>query len=369
LYRIVRKPGAAPARGFTVSINIRNARKLFDGFAAVDGVSAEIKTGEFFVVLGPSGCGKSTLLRLVAGLEEIDGGEIALLGQTVSALDRHVAPEDRTVGVVFQSYALWPHMTVLDNVAFPISTKGASRRAAVADAWKHLRTVALESFAHRKPAELSGGQQQRVALARCLAGQATTVLMDEPLANLDPHLRASMETELSAFHRKANATTFYITHDQREAMALADRIAVMNCGRFEQIGCPQDVHDQPASEHVARFIGRSAILDCIVTHVSGTSATVRMAPEWEVALRCRRGAGLGHARAVLRPQDVQIAGEGAADSLPAEVAGISYRGGLWEVDVRVEGLAQLLPAVSNRRLNIGENLRARLVGGWVLPDR
>ena len=351
-----------------MSVSIRNARKLFDEFAAVDGVSAEIESGEFFVVLGPSGCGKSTLIRLVAGLEEIDGGEIALRGHTVSASGLHVAPEDRTVGVVFQSYALWPHMTVLGNVAFPIETRGASKPAAAAQAWTHLRTVALEDYAARKPAALSGGQRQRVALARCLAGGATTVLMDEPLANLDPHLRTSMEAELSAFHRAARATTIYITHDQREAMALADRIAVMNRGRFEQIGTPEEIHDRPASEQVARFIGRGALLDCELLQIEAEGAMARLAPGLDAWLRCRAGMGPGPARAVLRPQDIEVGDPEATDFHAAQVTSRSYRGGSWEAEVEVAALATALPAVSRIRVGVGDVVGVRISGGWVLPS-
>ena len=204
-----------------MGISLDGVEKNFAGNPAVDGVTVDIPSGEFFAVLGPSGCGKSTLLRLIAGLEALDQGTIALNGETVSGPNRHVPAEDREVGFVFQSYALWPHMSVLDNVAFPIESRGVPRSTAQQDAGTHVATVKLDGLQDRKPGQLSGGQQQRVALARCLAGGASTILMDEPLANLDPHLRADMEGELRRFHTRAGATTLYITHDQREAMALA----------------------------------------------------------------------------------------------------------------------------------------------------
>ncbi|WP_372890859.1 ABC transporter ATP-binding protein, partial [Rhodosalinus sp.] len=244
-----------------MSVEIDTLHKSFGGRPAVAGVTATLEPGQFFVVLGPSGCGKSTLLRLVAGLERPDAGEIRLDGRSVSSQDHHVPPEGRAVGVVFQSYALWPHMSVRDNVAFPAEAQGIRRGDARARAATHLAAVALEGHAERRPAELSGGQRQRVALARCLAGGARTVLMDEPLANLDPHLRGRMEGEIARFHRETGVTTLYITHDQREAMALADRIAVMWEGRFLQVAPPQEIHDRPATEDVARFIGRAAVLD------------------------------------------------------------------------------------------------------------
>ena len=336
-----------------MALTLTDIRKSFGTHAAVDGVSAEIEDGEFFVVLGPSGCGKSTLLRLVAGLEHLDGGEIALGGRTMSSPQHHVPPEARDVGVVFQSYALWPHMDVLGNVAFPIESGGGSRRKSREDARAHLRTVALEDFAARRPAELSGGQRQRVALARCLAGGARTVLMDEPLANLDPHLRAAMEEEIAAFHRKARATTIYITHDQREAMALASRVAVMARGQFQQIATPRELYERPASAEVARFIGRSAILDTTV--LSGSAA---LAGEY-VAVG---GDVTGPAQVVLRPGDVAL-GNGP---LQGRLSRVFYRGGVWEGLAEVQGLAEPLPVASHVPLRDGETVPLGITGGWAL---
>jgi iron(III) transport system ATP-binding protein len=205
-----------------MAVDLAGITRRFGPLAAVDGVDLRIAAGEFFAVLGPSGCGKSTLLRLIAGLETADAGTIAIAGRAMAGPGLHVPPEARGVGVVFQSYALWPHMTVRENVAFPVP-RGPDRAARVD---RCLAMVELGAFADRRPADLSGGQRQRVALARCLAQEAGTILMDEPLANLDPHLRAAMEEELAAFHRRSGATTLYITHDQAEAMALADRVAI-----------------------------------------------------------------------------------------------------------------------------------------------
>jgi len=342
-----------------MSVEIAQVGKTFDAHRAVDGVSASLRSGEFFVVLGPSGCGKSTLLRLVAGLETVDSGEIALDGRTVSAPGRHVPPEDRAVGFVFQSYALWPHMTVRDNVAFPAESGGTGRAAARRIADRHLETVDLAAHADRLPAALSGGQRQRVALARCLAGGARTILMDEPLANLDPHLRNRMEAEIADFHRRAGVTTLYITHDQREAMALADRIAVMGQGCFLQVGPPHEIHDRPASEEVARFIGRAAVLDARLSIASGAghadlgplSAPVTGQPI------DRPG------RVVVRPGDVRLADAGT----PARLESVFYRGGGWEALARVEGLADPLPVASTRPLLEGETVGVRLSGVWALP--
>ncbi len=349
-----------------MSVIIENAVKRFDGAAAVDGVSVEIPDGAFFVALGPSGCGKSTLLRLIAGLETLDEGRIALDGAPVAGPGLHVAPEARGVGVVFQSYALWPHMTVARNVAFPIEAAGGVRRAAEAEALTHLKAVALEAYAGRTPAALSGGQRQRVALARCLASRARTVLMDEPLANLDPHLRAAMEEELSAFHRRAGATTLYITHDQPEAMALADRVAVMRAGRFEQVAAPEAVYARPATEHVARFIGRAALAAGEIVAAEGGRARARLGPA-EAEIACPKDARPGPARVVIRPEDVALAPESDAAALPARVVSASYRGGVWEATAAAEGLAEPAPLVSRTRLAAGEAVRLRLTGGWALP--
>ncbi|PKP63073.1 MAG: ABC transporter ATP-binding protein, partial [Alphaproteobacteria bacterium HGW-Alphaproteobacteria-8] len=296
-----------------MSISLAGLVKRFDGAPAVNGVSIDIPRGAFCVVLGPSGCGKSTLLRLIAGLEAADAGAIALEGRAVCGPGLHVAPEDRAVAVVFQSYALWPHMSVADNVAFPLRVAGLRGAALDRETIKHLNTVALSDLAARRPADLSGGQRQRVALARCLASGARTVLMDEPLANLDPHLRHRMESELAAFHAASGATTLYITHDQREAMALADLVAVMQDGCFLQIGPPETVYARPACEAVARFIGRGAILHGQRLDGEGIFGPLRTPS---------RGPD-GPLTGLMRPSDVRLCDDGA----PGRIAAVTYRGG------------------------------------------
>ncbi|SDZ93601.1 ABC transporter ATP-binding protein [Rubrimonas cliftonensis] len=353
-----------------MSVRIEGAVKRFGAETAVDGVSLDLPQGAFLVVVGPSGCGKSTLLRLVAGLETLDDGAIALDGRAVAGPGLHVAPESRRVGVVFQSYALWPHMSVARNVAFPVEAAGASRRAALEEAMGHLRSVSMEAFADRAPAALSGGQRQRAALARCLASRAGTVLMDEPLANLDPHLRAAMEEELAAFHARAGVTTLYITHDQREAMALGDVVAVMGRGRFLQVAPPEDVYARPASEEVARFIGRAAVLDATIERVEGATALARAgrpaaAASGPVRMRCAEGTQAGPSRIVLRPEDAAIDAEGP---LRGVVGQALYRGGAWEATVEVSGLGAI-PVVSRNRLRARDAVGLRLLGGWALPGR
>jgi iron(III) transport system ATP-binding protein len=346
-----------------MSITLENLTRRYGASQAVDRLSATIPTGCFFTVLGPSGCGKSTLLRMIAGLEPLDEGRIALEGRVVAGPGLHLPPEARGVGVVFQSYALWPHMDVLGNVAFPIEAAGASRSAARAEAKRHLHSVDLARFADRRTADLSGGQRQRVALARCLAAQARIVLMDEPLANLDPHLRAAMEEEMTAFHARAGATTLFITHDQREAMALSDLVAVMRAGRFEQIATPQDLHDRPATAFVAGFIGRGVVLAAEVTGTAPGQAALRLAGGPCATARAT-GARTGPAQVLLRPADLRVDPAGVS----ARVLACAYRGDHWEARVQLDGLADAMLLNLPQRAAPGDALAVVIAGGWVLPQ-
>lgn len=240
---------------------------------AIDGLNLEIEEGEFFVLLGPSGCGKTTTLRCVAGLETPTSGSIAIGGQTVAdpASSLFVPPEKRSLGMMFQSYALWPHMTVAENVAYPLRRRRASLGSdgvtgAVA---RNLALVGLSGLEGRYPAELSGGQQQRVALARAVAAEPRLLLFDEPLSNLDAQLRSSLRVELRRIHDATGATSIHVTHDQTEALALADRIAVLREGRVEQVGTADEVFLRPTSAFVAAFVGYENILPGTVTTPGG----------------------------------------------------------------------------------------------------
>jgi iron(III) transport system ATP-binding protein len=244
-------------------IGIHSLRKIFktgaDSVQAVDGVDLQVNEKEFFVLLGLSGSGKTTLLRCVAGLERPEAGEIVLGDEMVSSTEQgiFITPEDRAIGMVFQSYAVWPHMTVFDNVAFPL-TNGKRRlpRAKIRDrVMGALELVQLSALADRPVPFLSGGQQQRVALARALAVEPKVLLMDEPLSNLDARLREEVRDEIRSLAKKLNITVLYVTHDQVEAMALADRIAVMSAGKILQIGAPRDLYHFPLNRSVGEFLG------------------------------------------------------------------------------------------------------------------
>jgi len=234
-----------------VTVETRDVRKHFGEVRAVDGVDIVTREGEFLVLLGPSGCGKTTLLRMIAGLEHPTAGEILIGGRVVNDLP----PRTRKIAMVFQSYALYPHMTVFDNIAFPLKAQGVPKGAIPKKVEWAAALFGIERLLRRKPRELSGGERQRVALARAVVREPSVFLFDEPLSNLDAKLRASARDELKQFQRRIGTTTIYVTHDQVEAMGLGDRIAVMQSGRVRQIGTPQDVYDEPADTFVAAFLG------------------------------------------------------------------------------------------------------------------
>lgn len=233
------------------TVETRGIKKYFGDVRAVDGIDLSTKEGEFLVLLGPSGCGKTTLLRMIAGLEQQTAGDILIGGQVVNDLP----PRARKIAMVFQSYALYPHMTVFKNIAFPLKAQGVSRDTIPQKVEDAAAMFGIEKLLHRKPRELSGGERQRVALARALVREPALFLLDEPLSNLDAKLRTSARDELQQFQKRIGITTIYVTHDQVEAMGLGDRIAVMNHGKVRQLGTPQEVYKEPADTFVAAFLG------------------------------------------------------------------------------------------------------------------
>ncbi len=242
------------------SVELRSLSKRYGPAKVVDDVSLKIEHGRLVCLLGPSGCGKTTTLRLIAGFIEPSAGEILVGDRVVSSPQRSLPPERRNMSMIFQSYALWPHMTVTENVVYGLKLRNTARATMEKKLAAILATTRLSQLADRYPGELSGGQQQRVALARALIVEPETLLLDEPLSNLDANLREEMRFEVRRLHDTYRYTTVYVTHDQAEALTTADLIAVMNAGRIEQAGSPEDVYNRPRSEFVARFIGSSNVI-------------------------------------------------------------------------------------------------------------
>jgi spermidine/putrescine transport system ATP-binding protein len=309
-------------------ILLEHVVKRFGSYVAVQEANFVIERGEFFSLLGPSGCGKTTTLRMIAGFEQPTAGRILLEGKDVS----RVPPYRRNVNTVFQHYALFPHMTVTDNVAFgPRSLKLAGEETA-RRVRELLEVVRLTQFADRKPAQLSGGQQQRVALARALANYPSALLLDEPLGALDLKLRQAMQLELKRIQREVGITFIYVTHDQEEALTMSDRIAVMNEGRVEQIGTPQEIYHSPTSVFVANFIGVANLIPAVVQDVNGTSATVVVAGSHRVAVP--RGAAVtrpgSSATVMVRPERLRVSERagavGGAAGLPVTLEHAVFQG-------------------------------------------
>lgn len=260
----------------SIAIHIKDAVKKFGKDTIIDGLNLEVKPGEFFTLLGPSGCGKTTLLRMIIGFNSIEGGEIRLDDRVIN----NVPVNQRNIGMVFQNYAIFPNMSVRDNVAFGLKTRKVPKEEMDARIDEILQTVKIEQLKDRMPAKLSGGQQQRVALARALVIEPGVLLMDEPLSNLDAKLRVEMRNVIKQIQQEVGITTVYVTHDQEEALAVSDRIAVMNHGVVQQVGTPREIYRRPANTFVATFIGLSNLLKgkarksdsgCIITMAEGYS--------------------------------------------------------------------------------------------------
>ena len=307
------------------SVSFSEIKKSFGRTAVLHGISLDISDGEFMVLVGPSGCGKSTLLRMLAGLEEISAGSIAIDGRVVN----EVESKDRDVAMVFQSYALYPHMTVRDNMGFSLKLRNDNRKIIEDRVARAAKILNLEAYLHRYPRELSGGQRQRVAMGRAIVRDPKVFLFDEPLSNLDAKLRVAMRAEIKALHQRLKTTTVYVTHDQVEAMTMADRIAVMNDGRVEQLGAPLELYDNPANLFVAQFIGSPSmnVFDGIFRKSS--SCVEALGHRWPVATS---GGGDGQAvKYGIRPEHIGLDGGG----VPAEVVVVEPMGAEAELVVKV----------------------------------
>jgi multiple sugar transport system ATP-binding protein len=304
------------------SVGFKDIQKSFGATKVLHGISLDIADGEFMVLVGPSGCGKSTLLRMLAGLEDITGGTIAIDGRVVNDLDS----KDRDIAMVFQSYALYPHMTVRDNMAFSLRLRKESVRRIAEGVDRAAKILNLEPYLARYPRELSGGQRQRVAMGRAIVRDPKVFLFDEPLSNLDAKLRVAMRSEIKALHQRLKTTTVYVTHDQVEAMTMADRIAVMNEGRIEQLGEPLELYDRPANLFVAQFIGSPAmnVLEGIFTRDSVEALGAR----WPTNAKASEGQKVHYG---IRPEHLSLQPQGIA----AEVEVVEPMGAETEVLVRV----------------------------------
>jgi iron(III) transport system ATP-binding protein len=324
-------------------VAVKNLRKDFGGVTVLHEVSFTIKDGEFFTLLGPSGCGKSTTLSCLAGLEQPTSGSIAV-GETVLVDDssnKFVPPEERNLGMVFQSYALWPHMTLAENLAMPLNIRKVSKAEQKTLIHDALDKVGLAHLAHRYPHQLSGGQQQRVALARALVYSPKVLLLDEPLSNLDAKLREQARVWLKRLQSELGITTVYVTHDQEEALAMSDRIAVMSNGHMLQVAPPHEIYERPATAEVAAFIGRSNFIDGTVVSARGGAATVRLEESGEtINVAVSEQAANGDLVTVaFRPEKVFLTNRGAelpadAIALNADIITTSYVGSRYEYDLK-----------------------------------
>jgi len=327
-------------------VRFENVSRRFGDVAAVDRLSLDIRRNEFFALLGPSGCGKTTLLRLLAGFERPDEGRIMLDGRDIVAMPPHRRP----VNMMFQSYALFPHLTVAGNVAFGLRQDGIAKAAIAARVDEMLALVKLEGLGHRRPDQLSGGQRQRVALARSLAKRPQVLLLDEPMAALDRKLREQTQFELMDLQARLELTFVIVTHDQGEAMTVADRIAVMDRGRIVQAATPAEIYEQPRSRWVAEFVGDVNLIEGLVLEADAREAVIgdKSGRRYRVAADIATGAKVAIA---LRPEKVRIqtgpAPGDAPNAVRGEVCDVGYLGGVSIYKVRLDGGEVLKVAVAN----------------------
>lgn len=308
------------------AIDARSVSKVFgqgaDAVAALDNVSVDIQQNEFFTLLGPSGCGKTTLLRLIAGFEHPTSGRILLHGEDISLLP----PYERPINTVFQSYALFPHMTVAENIGFGLTMQGKPKAEVEKAVNDMLDLVQLRAMKDRKSSQLSGGQQQRVALARALAPHPKVLLLDEPLSALDLKLRKEMQIELKRLQHETGITFIFVTHDQEEALTMSDNIAVMSAGRILQVGSPRDIYARPADRFVANFIGESNILTAELMAADGQSATIRLPSGGTVPIAAPQFAHPGPVTIAIRPEHVKLTDAPDAALLSGTVSNAVYFG-------------------------------------------
>jgi multiple sugar transport system ATP-binding protein len=346
-------------------VQLENVRKVYDnGFEAIESASFEVRDGEFLVFVGPSGCGKSTLLRMIAGLEAISGGTLRIGDRVVN----DVPPKDRDIAMVFQNYALYPHMTVFDNMAFGLKIRKFAKADIRARVEEAARILGLEPVLDRKPGQLSGGQRQRVAVGRAIVRNPQVFLFDEPLSNLDAKLRVQTRKEIARLHRQLGATMIYVTHDQVEAMTMGDRIVVMNAGHIQQIGPPLELYERPANRFVAGFIGSPAMnfIDGIVRDDAGEPRAVMLNGHFDVPVPVRGRMAVAALRSQrltlgIRPEDISLRGTalppGQTVELDAVVEGVEPMGNEIFVYARAAGQEIVARIAPNRLPAVDEAVR------------
>ncbi len=345
-----------------VEVTLRGLTRTFDGLRALDGVSLEVPAGEFLVLLGPSGSGKTTLLRCLAGIERPSGGEILLDQRTVASETLFVAPEHRHLAMVFQDYALWPHLSVRRNVAYALERQGVERAERDRRVEDLLERVGLAHLAEHYPNQLSGGEQQRVALARALGARAGLILFDEPLSNLDADRREQLRVEIATLTRDAGATAVYITHDQSEAFALADRVALLRGGRLIQVGTPEEIYRQSLNGFVARFTGTAGELAVASLEAEGPRARVRLVAPAGVELTATLGP-LGvpsHPRLFVRAAGVSLRPRGVGGELTGRIVDVAFTGRGYEHVVELAEGVTLAKVHHARRCERGEEVAVDL---------
>jgi iron(III) transport system ATP-binding protein len=352
----------------STAISIKGLKKTFPAHGggtttAVDSVQLQIEPGELFFLLGPSGCGKTTLLRMIAGFIEPTSGTLLFNGKDVT----FAAPNDRNTGMVFQSYALWPHMTVAGNVAFGLEIRKIKDPEKSRRVNEALAAVRMEQYAQRRPNQLSGGQQQRVALARALVIRPDVLLLDEPLSNLDAKLRIELRSEIRRICKESGITTIYVTHDQKEALSMADRIAIMESGRVVQIGGPAELYRKPANRFVAEFLGETNLIPATVAGTAGSQIELKTGAGTLHALTAAGSSGTGMSPASaaspsspaagtqvllsIRPESLRLAPIGAPNSLPATLVDSMYLGEMVQHTVELSGTGKDHARIKLAQLN------------------
>ncbi|AOZ93708.1 ABC transporter ATP-binding protein [Paenibacillus crassostreae] len=321
-----------------MSIELKDISKTFGNYSALKSINLSIADGEFIAILGPSGCGKTTLLRMLAGFEHPSSGEIVMNGSIVATSKSSIPPEKRRIGMVFQSFALWPHMNVSEHVSFPIrnhkETPQSIRENEESRILEVLELVGLAHLSQRMPHELSGGQKQRVAIARAIASEPSLLLMDEPLSSLDAMLRMDMRREIQSVHRQTGSAIVYVTHDQGEALAMADRIVVMNDGQIEQVGTPQEIYLNPQTEFVAKFVSKANLIQGRWDHehfIPDGAESVLQWPGNEVA-----GYFKSNGLYPVRPDQFQLS-PAQVNGLSGEIVNVQFQGKEFYYDVLSTG--------------------------------